>query len=76
MTLRSDWSSALVAWCDRAELDTRELDLLSLGERVTLDLFCESHRPRGDLRRWSVIHRAEEAQRIGAIKPAILGKVS
>lgn len=36
-------------------------DLLMFGSRVALDLFTENYRPRGDLRRWTVIERAERA---------------
>ena len=40
----------------------QESDLLMFGSRVALDLFAENYQRRGDLRRLTVIQRAERAR--------------
>lgn len=51
----------VVIFYGAALLPEQENDQLVFGLRVAFDLFCENHRPRGDLRRWTIMDRASEA---------------
>lgn len=71
----SDWSAALMEWLARDDPDEREHDLVILGARVTVALFVENHKPRGDLRRWSVMGRLERARRIRSLTDTLQAAV-